>query len=175
MNPVFDLAGLKVAVTTLFSQVDANGEPISIDAPVLEVGPALAVDAMEVIKATMVEVRETVPSAGDIITPNWVQNFVSNVIVNPYIPIIATTNGDTSWCLLANGSSGRAAIEWGTLRGWPGPKIMIKAPNAQLIGGGSVPLIGDFNTGNIEYKVIHVIGGAVVDSQGGVMSDGTGS
>jgi hypothetical protein len=158
--------------------VDANNEPILIQAPILQIGPGLAIDARELIRATTIELKTSTDIAAgrNIMTENWINSFITNVVVNPYIPRIATTNGDTSWCLMANSGQGPAAIEMGYLRGMTEPVLTTKASDIQVLGGGSVPVnFGDFQGNNVEYKGWLVIGGKVRDAKLGFMSNGTGS
>lgn len=175
-NPSFTVANLKTAVSQMLKSVDGNGEPILIDAPILEVGPALAVTAREIVKATALEINTGTTTTGIRQTANWVNDFISNVIVNPYIPVVASSaNADTSWCLLANSGNGPAAFEHGWLTGMVGPQIFMKAPNMQRVGGGLESALGDFHTLSTEYKVIDFFGVKLVDSKLGFMSNGTNS
>ncbi len=175
-NVALSIAGLQAAFTVLGNQVDADGEPILIDSAELVVPPALEVTALNILNA--LEIRALTSGGGTsaqtIVAANWMKNRL-RLNVNPYIPIIATTNGDTSWLIVANPSSARPTVEIGFLRGHAEPEIFIKAPNAQRVGGGTVaPLDGDFDTDSIQYKVRHVLGGILQDPKAAVGSDGTG-
>lgn len=175
-NPALTVANLKTAMSQMLKSVDANGEPILIDAPILEVGPALAVTAREIINATVLEINGGTTTTGISQTANWVNDFISNVIVNPYIPVVASSsNADTSWCLLANSGNGPAAFEHGWLTGMVGPQIFMKAPNMQRVGGSIDSALGDFHTLSTEYKVMDIFGVKLVDSKLGFMSNGTNS
>lgn len=175
-NPTLTVANLKAAVAQVRKAVDAGGEPIMIEAPILEVGPDLEVTAHEIIKATALDIAASTGSTGIRVTENWVSKFISNVVVNPYIPIVASSsNADTSWCLLANSSRGAAAFEHGWLSGMAGPQIYMKAPNMQRVGGGVNAAMGDFHTLSTQYKVLDIFGVKLIDSRLGFMSNGTGS
>lgn len=99
------------------------------------------------------------------------------IIVDPYIDIIDTTNGATSWYLYADPGDGHA-VEVGFLRGHESPQMFMKSPNAvALSGGSSNPANGDFDTDSVGYKVRHVIGGSHANAVGGwrytLWSDGS--
>ena len=118
-------------------------------------------------------------SAQGLVTANWMKNRVQ-LSVNPYLPVIASSNGNTSWYLFGSPSDGRPALELGFLEGHETPEIFMKSPNAQRVGGGEVnPFDGDFDNDSIQYKVRHVFGGTRLTNTGGekstVASDGSGS
>lgn len=181
VNPPLTIAALQQAFAVLANQKDANGEPIMIEAVELVVPPALQVTAMNILNAT--EIWGTT-SAGDpfggtsaqqVHVINWMRNAV-HLNVNPYIPIVASSaNGNTSWFLFANPSVGRPALEVGFLRGFEQPSLWQKAPNMQRLGGAADPTMGDFDTGEIVYKGMHVIGGTRLDPKATVASNGSGS
>ena len=175
-NPVLTIAGLQTAFTILAAQQDSDGEPIVIDSAELVVPPALEVVALNILNA--VEIRVLTSGGGDsaqgLVATNWMKNRL-RLNVNPYIPLIASSNGDTSWLVIANPSNARPTVEIGFLRGHAEPEIFIKASNAQRVGGGAAaPLDGDFDTDSIIYKVRHVLGGTLMDPKAAVGSKGTG-
>ena len=178
-NPVLNVDGFRAAWKQLRKTVDANGEPIMIEAPILEVGPDLETTAFEIIKAVALKVHQDLTAAGTAFdTENWISRMVSQVIVNPYVPIIASTaNSATSWCLLANASTGQAAIEVGYLNGYEQPALLQKASDTLQAGGGAVPVnqFGNFDTSDIEFKGIHMMGAVIRDAKLGFRSNGTGS
>ena len=177
-NPVLAITALQTAFTILAAQLDADSEPIMIDAVILEVPPSLEVVARNILNA--IHIEAVTGGGGDAVQGlrivNWMKNKTS-LAVNPYIPIVASTaNGTTSWFLHASPSSGRPAFEMGFLRGHTEPEIFVKDPNSRRVGGGGVnPMDGDFDTDSIEYKVRHVFGGAVMDPIMTVGSNGSGS
>lgn len=177
-NPVLDVDGLKAGLEALAGMVDGDGQPIAIDAVELVVPPALEIPALEIINATALEVQ-TSGSSRKMITANWIRGKV-RVNVDPYIPHVAATNGNTSWFLFANPNSGRPAIELAFLRGHEAPALFRKSPNAVLVGGGTAdPALGDFDSDSIEFKVRHILGSTQLISTGGwratVASNGSGS
>lgn len=178
-NPVLSIAGLQTAFTILSQQVDADAEPIMIDAVTLVIPPALQVVAQNILNAT--ELWTTAASAGgatgqELHVMNWMRSKLK-LSVAPYIPLVAASaNGNTSWLLVAEPSQGRPAAEMGFLRGHTDPEMFQKAPNATRVGGGqSDPMDGDFDTDSIEFKVRHVMGGTLMDSKMAVSSNGSGS
>lgn len=177
-NPVLSITAIQTALTVLSKQVDSSGEPILIEMAHLVVPPALKVPALSLLNAT--EIWDASTTGGGITdrqlhTTNFVKNLVT-LHVNPYIPIIATTNGDTSWMLVADPNTGRPAAEMGFLRGHTSPELFMKASNSVSVGGGMTnELDGDFDTDSIEYKVRHVLGGVLMDPKMAVASNGTGS
>jgi hypothetical protein len=68
---------------------------------------------------------------------NWMAGRLK-VVVDPYIPVIATTHGDTSWFMFADPNYSREAIRIGFLRGHETPEIWMKSPNAVRVGGGAM-------------------------------------
>lgn len=176
-NPVLSIEALQTAMKVMSAMVDENGEPIFIDAVELVVPPALEVAALNILNATNIWIDPNI-SAGTskqtVTTVNWMKNRV-RLNVDPYIPIVATSNGNTSWFLFANPSNGRPAMELGFLRGHEQPEVFIKASDAQRVGGGSDAMNGDFDTDGTVYKVRHVFGGSRMDPRCTVASKGTGS
>lgn len=177
-NPVLSTAGLQTAMAILAAQLDADGEPITIDAVHLVVPPALEIVAKNILNAIQLWLVESGGTSNQQLhVNNWMQNLVK-LSVDPYIPIITTTGtvGATSWYLFADPGNNRPAVEIGFLRGHTSPEIFIKSPNSMMVGGmESNPMAGDFNTDTIQYKVRHVLGGTREDPKMTVASKGTGS
>lgn len=175
-NPPLSIAALQDAMTVLAAQVDADGEPISIDSVVLVVPPALSVVAQNILNATELWLTGVGGTAvQQVHTNNWMKGQVVGA-TNYYIPKIATTNGGTSWFLFADPSDSRPAIEVGFLRGHEDPEVFMKDPNSIRLGGGAAtPMDGDFDTDSIRYKVRHVMGGTLIDPKAAVASNGSGS
>ncbi len=181
-NPALSVSGLQDGYTVLGNQVDEDDEPIVVEGVYLVVPPALKVTAMNILNA--IEIRAETSGGGTsaqtIVARNWLSGEL-NLIVDPYLPIVATTNnGGTSWFLFANPASTRAAVEFARLRGHEQPEIWVKEPNARRVGGGTVgPDQGDFETDSIRYRVRHVFGAGRRTNTGGekstVASDGSGS
>jgi hypothetical protein len=106
---------------------------------------------------------------------NWLSRRVTP-IVNPWLPIVDTTTGNSAWYLFGQTMAGRPAMEVGFLRGHEQPEVFVKAPDSMRVGGGMAPVEdGDFETDAIRHKVRHVLGGTLMDPKMGVASDGGGA
>lgn len=173
-NPALSISGLQTAFAVLGNMRDSEGNPIIIESAVLVVPPALEIEAQNILNATQLIIGAD-SGAQRIMTNNWMRNRLQ-LVVDPYLPIISATNGNTSWYLFANPSGGRAAIDFGRLRGHEEPEIRMKSPNSVRVGGGTIdPMDGDFDTDTVQYRLRHVYGGSVVDPKLTVASNGTGS
>lgn len=177
-NPALSITGLQYAMQTMGQQVDTDGGPIYVEGVTLLVPPALEVAANNIVNATEI-LAATGGGAGtgndQLRVTNWMRNRV-NVVVNPWLPIVNTTNGNTAWYLFADPSVGRPAMEIGFLTGHDTPELWVKSPNASRVGGGPVaPEDGDFEHDAIQYRVRMVLGGTLMDPKSGIASNGTGS
>lgn len=177
-NPALSVAALTTAFTVIAAQRDTDGNPIFIDMMFLVIPPALEVTANNIINATEIHAASGggVGTGQDQLrTANWVRNRVK-VVVNPWLPIINTTNGNTAWFLFASTSVGRPALEVGFLRGNEQPAVFIKAPDQLRVGGGlTAAEDGDFATDSIRHKVRHILGGTLMDPKMSVASEGDGT
>ncbi|MCP9947271.1 phage major capsid protein [Actinomadura madurae] len=177
-NPTLGIPGLNTAFNVLAAQKDTDGNPIYIDAVTLVVPPALEITALNIINATEILAAD---GGGDgtgnnqLRVTNWMRNRVK-LVVDPWLPIIDTTSGNTAWYLFANPSVGRPAMEIGFLTGHETPELFMQSPNAVRVGGGAVdPMDGDFRTDSIDWKVRYVFGGTLMDPKSSVASSGAGS
>jgi hypothetical protein len=177
-NPPLSIAGLQQGMAVLANQVDADGEPIAIDAVTLVVPPALEVTANNIINAVQIEIAEAIAGGTSnqrLYAANWMAQRTT-AAVNRYIPRIATTaNGNTSWFLFARPGEGRPALEIGFLRGHEAPEVFMKLPNQVRVGGGGAAPMEDFDIDAVDYKVRHVYGGVRLDPKAAVASNGSGS
>lgn len=180
-NPALSIAALQDAFTVWGNILDEVNEPFVHDLVTLVVPPALEVTAQNILNATAIELTSAGGTRDDnaggqrLIAANWMQRRM-RLVVDPLIPIVADTNGSTSWFLFANPAADREALAMVFLRGNEDPSMWIKTPNARRIGGGDVdPLDGDFDTDGIQYRVRHVVGSARIDSRATVASNGSGS
>ncbi|MBM0235959.1 Mu-like prophage major head subunit gpT family protein [Micromonospora sp. ATA32] len=169
------VSALQAAYTLLGQQVDTDGSPIYIESVVLVVPPALKVIANNIINATEILAATgggTGTGQDQLRAANWLRNDVE-VVVDPWLPIIDTTRGNTAWYLFANPQVGRPAMEIGFLIGHESPELFQKTPNAVRVGGGPIdPTDGDFETDSVEWKLRHVYGGTLMDPKSGVASPG---
>ena len=177
-NPALSVAGLTAAFNTLAAQTDTDGNPIYVGGVLLVVPPALKITANNILNATEILAAD---GGGDgtgnnqLRVANWLRNDVE-VVVNPWLPVVDTTSGNTAWYLFADPNVGRPAMEIGFLIGHETPELFQKAPNAVRVGGGAVdPMDGDFDTDSIDTKVRHVFGGVLMDPKSAVASTGVPS
>lgn len=177
-NPALGITGLQLAMQVMGQQKDIDGGPIYVEGVVLVVPPALEVAANNIVNATeILAATGGGPGTGNdqLRVTNWMRNRVT-VVVNPWLPIVNTTNGNTAWYLFANPAVGRPAMEIGFLIGHETPELWVKSPNAMRIGGGAVaPEEGDFEHDAVQYRVRHVVGGTLMDVKSAVASNGTGA
>lgn len=178
LNPALSIDALEAAFTVLWAQRDTDGNPIMTGPLRLVVPPALAVTARNILNATEIRIASGSGASTDqIVARNWMSGEIAEVIVNPWLPIISTTNGNTSWYLFADPGTGRPAVEVGFLRGNETPALFVKSPDAMRVGGGGLvsPEEGDFDTDGINYRVRHVFGGTLMEPKAAFASNGTGS
>lgn len=181
-NPALSVASLATALQMMSTLTDEDDEPIFYEALELVVPPALEVTANNIVNAISIEMTDQGGSASQkLIAKNWLQNRL-NVVVNPYIPVIANSaNGNTSWFLFgsqADNSGARPALEFAHLRGHEEPALYEKAPDSRRVGGGGEAM-ESFDTDSRAWKVRHVMGGARLVNTGGkkstVASEGDGN
>ncbi len=199
-NPHLSITSLQAGLQVMMNQRDLDGEPISVEAVTLVVGPALKIVAMNILNASQVWMNsqggvaglygsggtETQSSLQQLLADNWAKNIV-RLAVNYYLPVVDTTHGQTAWYLFADPNAGRPALQQSFLRGREGPELFMKASNSIAIGEGrmgpgsgvmpgtgqSNPFDGDFETDSIQYKIRHVLGGTLLDPIMAVASNGS--
>lgn len=175
-NPALSITALQTAMTQLAGLVDSDGEPIVIESMILVVPPALEITAMNIVNATAVELTVAGGISGQtLLTNNWFGSRFS-VVVDPYIPIVASVaDGNTSWYLFANPGVGRPALEMGFVRGFQEPQLYQKVANTARVGGGIDQMAGEWRTMAQEYKGVVAFGGTRLDPATTVASEGDGS
>jgi hypothetical protein len=176
-NPPLSIAALQQAYGVISKFVDADGEPILFDRAILEVAPGLEVTANNIVNALQIVATEAGGTTNQVI---WARNWMAgrlSVVVNPYIPIVASSaNGQTTWFLHGAPGEGRPAFRMGFLRGYEAPGLYIKSANSRRAGGGDVDSFeGDFDTDSIEQKIRAVFGGTRLDPKASVASNGSGA
>lgn len=156
-NPALAVSSLRTAFGQIAAALDPDsGAPISIGAPILMVGPGLYHQAIEIVRATHIENNPGVTSGDSYRTDNWIRSTVTDVVMNPWMPIRLTSNDNTAWVLFAAAQRGSAAGEAAFLRGQTEPSIYIKAQDKMLAGGGLAPMSeGGFADDKIHYKGRH--------------------
>lgn len=165
---ILSVNNLGIAIASMGMMVDPdNEEPIMNRPQFLIVPPALELTAKRILNSVNLvwEVIENASDGASSVKPFPTQNFLRNeltLIVNPYLPIMDTTTGNSAWYLFAAPSEA-PATEVGFLQGYEAPQIFIKTSNQQRVGGGTPnPMDGSFEGDEIKYKVRHILGGTQV-------------
>jgi hypothetical protein len=179
INPALSITALQQAFVVLANQVDADGFPIVIDAVYLVVPPAMEVTARNILNSTELRITSTAVGGGAVtgvehIVQNWMRN-KTTLLVNPLIPYVASSNGNTSWFLFASPNSGRPCLVVTELTGYEQPILYRKAPNAMRLGGGLDVAHGDFERMSTDYKILTLFGTLRVEPKMTVASNGSGS
>lgn len=175
-NPALSMTALQTAWGILRGQTDSNGQPIMVEAAILVVPPALEVTARNILNAIQIDMTNAGGISGQTLTvQNWMVGGLS-LVVDPYIPIVASSsNGSTSWFLFASPSVSRPALEVGFITGFSEPQLYQKLANTIRIGGGVDQMAGDWASMSQEYKGVLAFGGTRLDPKATVGSEGDGS
>ena len=174
---IFSIPNLKAAITQMAKFYDDSDEPFENTPVKLVVPPALELDARAAISTVALSYTGTTDQVHPL---NNILYGMLTVEKDPYIPILDTTNGQTSWYLFSDPGVGWAA-EVAFLSGHEMPELFMKASNQVALGGGALTsaLEGDFDNDAVGYKARHVIGGSHTNAVGGwrftYWSDGTGA
>jgi hypothetical protein len=168
----FSADALGVAITAMRQFKDADGEPIIIEGFELVAPPALELAVYKALSP-----GSLIGFGGGTNTVTTSENVLMKMNItphiNPYLPIIDTTHGNTAWYLFARLSSG-AAAQMNFLRGHENPEIVQKASDKVSVGGGAVSALeGDFDSDTVIWRVRHILGGTQVDPRFAYASDGT--
>ncbi len=153
----------------------SNGEPIQNRAKFLVVPPASEIKARKILTsanliATQVQTSADLQSGN----ANIVAQMGINLIVDPWIPVIATSK-PLSWFLVADPMV-LPAMEWATLQGHTEAQLSMQSSNAVSLGGGAIsPFEGDYDTDSMSWRVRDIFGGAPVEPRGLWGSTGAGS
>ena len=174
-NPDLAIDSLGTAFETLLGFTDSDSEPILVEGVTLIYPPALHVTVQNLLNQLTVDVTtEGGVTNQTVRVNNWIVRNITAVI-DPYIPIVATSNGNTSWILASNPSSGRPMAEIGFLAGFEEPQLYRKAPNTARVGGGLDEMAGDFETMSQKYKGVIGFGGSLLEPKSAVASNGSNS
>lgn len=162
-------SNLAIGVAAMQTRTDADGNVMAIRRVYLVIPPILQVQAATIL-------QDILGNGGP--DSNVLSQFIAGVRVDPYITY---TGADVPWYLFAAPSE-IPAVTLLRLTGWPGPVVAQKRSNIELVTG-SAPaafLMGNFETGDIEYLVQDVVGGwddasyvGVTDYRGIYYSSGT--
>ncbi len=172
-NPDLAIDSLGTAFETLLGFTDANAEPILVEGVVLQYPPALHVTVQNLLNQLSVDVTtEGGVSNQTVRVNNWIVRNIE-AVMDPYIPIIATGNPNTSWILHVRPDSDRPAMEIGFLAGFEEPQLYRKMGNTMRVGGGIDQNAGDWDTMSQDFKGVIGYGGALLDPKGAVGSNGS--
>ncbi len=153
-------------LTLMRNQTDIDGEPIMIDRFTLVVPPNKYKAALEAVNpAALIAVGLSSTSTKEVQTSwNATASQPIDVLQNPYLPIIDTTHGTTTWYVFATLANGHA-VQLNFLAGHEAPEICMRASDKVALGGGGLisPMEGNFLNDSAQWRVRHVLGGAVVD------------
>ncbi len=171
------VTALKAAINNMLKFPGDKDKPLNNMPVFLVVPPALAIEAARILSSEFLIVSGGDSTTGSLPVAQPSRTGIEGllrVVVDPYIPVIDTTNGHTSWYLFCEPRRIHAA-EYAFLRGYEQPQVFKRAPNAMRLGGGQVE--EDYDTDSIGYKVRHVFGGSHANAAGGwraaYWSDGT--
>lgn len=161
------IANLETALETMAAITDGT-EPILNRAKCLVVPPALELTARQILTSALKMWTEHAAGAGPRSYPmtNVVSNYGLELIVEPYLPILNTTDPNTQWYLFSDPKD-LVVLEAARMTGHERPEICMKASDKVTLGGGAIgPMSGDFATDNIFYRVRLIFGGAKEDWRG---------
>lgn len=152
---------LAATITAMKSQKDADGEPIIIERFHLVVPVGKEFTALQVLSQNLLIGQGA--NAGVTTSENVIAKYPITLHTNPYLDIIDTTHGTTTWYVFADLASGYAA-KLNFLRGHETPEIVQKTSDKLSLGGGAVsPLEGDFDSDSMVWRVRHIMGGTQMD------------
>lgn len=163
------LANLAVGVNAMMSRTDAGGNRMDVGKIYLVIPPILKIQAAQILNDLI-----QYGGAGS----NVIGNFIAGVKIDPYI---ATSGADVPWYLFADPAS-IPTVSVVRLRGVDGPFTYMKASNIAMLSGNAPAafLMGNAETGDIEYFVENIIGGwddstyvGITDYRGIYYSSGT--
>lgn len=160
------IANLETAIATMLAFTDQNGEPIMNRPKYLVVPPLLEFTARAILTSASKMWVDVQGGAGASIVPYPTTNVVPQMglelVVDPYLPVVDTTNPN-GWYLFSDPKD-IAALAYGYLQGHDRPEICMKASDKVNIGGGEIsPLEGDFDSDNVKYRVRLTFGTAKLD------------
>lgn len=174
-NPVLSVTSLGTAIQTFAAFTDSEGEPILLEGLRLVHGPGLRVTVQNILNQLSVDITEAGGTSPRVVrVNNWIVSGLT-AVEDPYIPIIATTNGATSWLLTTDPNVARPAAKMRFLSGFENPVLYQKAPNTNRVGGGLDDSIGDFQSMAQEYKGLVAFGGLTIEPKALVGSNGSGA
>ncbi len=158
VTTLLTIKSLQDAIQAMAIFTDLNGELIQNRAKYLVVPPALEFTARSILTSAWkmtVDNYEGGGSANPIAYPtaNPLNGWGLEIIVDPYLPIVDTSNGNTGWYLFSDPAE-LPSIEFARLQGHEVPEIAMHASNKISVGGAPMsPMSGDFESDDIKYRV----------------------
>lgn len=132
----------------------------------LVVPPALEFTARKLVDPTFLRA-----GVGDTVANTFLVGSV-DLLVNPFLPAVDTTNGNTAWYLFADPAI-RPAVRYGYLAGYDQPELWMRDSDAlRFTGGPADPFEGSFVDDDIEFKLRFTFGADLLDWRGAYMSKG---
>lgn len=141
-------------------------EPILNRAKYLVVPPQMELTARQILTSTTKMWTAAAGAAIAYPTTNVVAQVGLELVVEPYLPILAALDKNIQWYLFSDPKD-LAVLEAARMTGHERPEICMKASDKVTLGGGAIgPMTGDFATDNIFYRVRLIFGGTKLDWRG---------
>jgi len=156
---------LATTITAMRSQKDFDGNPIIIDRVHLVTPVALEYKAMQVLSQNLLIATAlgSTSLAGTQTSENVIAKYPITQHTNPWLDIIDTTHGTTSWYVFGDPADGDA-VKMNFLKGHEGPEVVQKMSDKISLGGAPIsPLEGDFDSDSIQWRVRDIMGGTQTD------------
>ena len=150
-----------------------KNRPVTFSKFALVIPQALKTVA-EDIMALPVQITVTEGNEQYVTTFSYGENF--EIVVNPRLDVINTTNGDTAWYVVPYAGEGtRTSLAQVFLQGFESPELRVHNETGLLLGGGTLdPTMGSFRNDTWEMRIRHIYDGAALnDMLGSVASTGT--
>jgi hypothetical protein len=164
LNGVTGADNLGSTITAMRKQYDEDGEPIMIERFHLVVPPDMQLQALKVLSSAALIAVGVGNAAASQTSENIIAKLPITLHVNPYLPLIDTTHGTTTWYVFADPKTDGAAIQMNFLRGHETPELVQKMSDKISLGGAAVsPLEGDFDSDSMIWRVRHILGGTQLD------------
>lgn len=179
-NPKLGVQGLIDAVNIMSRKVDADGQPISIEAMNVVYPPSLAANVMEIKQLLKYQTDLRIGTAGTAGSSetraevdNWFGGF--NFIPNSQLLMMDTGAATlTGWFAFANPNDSRPALMVAELRGHQVPELFQRIPDSMRAGGG-VDMASFDNDASGDFKIRDFIGVTRIEPRAALYSDGSGS
>jgi hypothetical protein len=163
---------LAAAITAFMTRTGTNGKKLNIQGLWLVIPPELTIQAAKILESA-----QTAGNADN--DKNVIPRWIKGVRVDSNI---STAAPNIPWYLIAQPTAAMPTITVARLQGVPGPAVLKKKSDIETVTG-SLPaplMMASFDTGDIVYAVLDIIGGwddptyvGVTDYQGIYYSSGT--